>query len=347
MASSERESPVQLAEIENRPGMSGLKAVLQRQAAQKEGAAIGLLAQLTAARHRLAKAEEQAAKRKKQGAELEPQVSLRSVPVARLRRNPWQKRITFDEAALAKLAASIKEVGLVHPVLVRPVVDSDGEAFYEIISGERRWRAHQLSGMAEIEVIIQDATDGDMVARPLAEKATRESLSDYEIGRAIRRSERDFPDQKPIADSLGLSHGDLSRYLAFDNLPEFMLIDLEQNPSIFGGKAANDACTVLEKYGSAAVPVARDLWTHLISGSLEEDKFAQLLEDILLRREAPPVMAQRDIRKLYAGKIQVGSITKDEEYVTIEFWRAELTPAQDERAWALLNELFDEIVADA
>ena len=338
---------MQLADIESRPGVSGLKAVQQRQAAQTEGAAIGLLAQLTAARDRLAKAEEQAAERKTQSAELEPQTSLRSVPVARLRRNPWQKRITFDEAALAKLAASIREAGLVHPVLVRPVVDSDGEAFYEIISGERRWRAHQLNGMAEIEVIINDATDGDMVALPLAENATREYLSIYEIGRAIRRSEREFPDRKPMADSLGLSHGDLSRYLAFDNLAEFMLIDLEQNPSIFGGKAANDTCTVLETYGSAAVPVARDLWTRLMSGDIEENKFSQLLEDTLLRRGATPVMATRDIQKLYAGKIQVGSITKDEEYVTIAFWRAELTPAQDERAWAFLNELFDEIVANA
>ncbi|WP_238554612.1 ParB/RepB/Spo0J family partition protein [Paraburkholderia hospita] len=290
--------------------------------------AVGAVAALSAAKLRIQELEEHATKG--------------VVPVSKIRPNPWQPRKAFSEAKLRELAESIKEVGLMQPVLVRSVTPPDGEEYFELIAGERRWRAHQILEMVDIKVIIAHATDADMAVMALTENISREDLSDYEISKAMRRAEKEFPDRKRMAEAMGLSRSTLYRYLAFDSLPMFMLEDLERTPGIFGGAAASDTNAVLKKHGKAAEDVARELWKQLVSGSLEQYKFAQLLEGSLIRRDAPQVTSKRDIHKVYAGKAQAGSITKDEVSFTVKLKSAVLSTAQEERIRALIGELFDE-----
>jgi ParB family chromosome partitioning protein len=279
-------------------------------------------------------------------AELEAQGAQSVVPVSKIRPNPWQPRKTFNDAKLRDLAESIKEVGLMQPVLVRRVTLQDGEEYFELIAGERRWRAHQILESVDIKVVVTSATDADMAVMALTENISREDLTDFEISKAMRRAEKEFPDRKRMAEAMGLSRSTLYRYLAFESLPEFMLADLERNPGVFGGAAASDTNTVLKKHGKDAVEVARELWRQLLSGSLEQYKFAQMLEASLIRREASPVTSKRDIHKVYAGKAQAGSITKDEVSFTVKLKSAVLNSAQEERIRALINELFSEKPTD-
>lgn len=295
--------------------------------------AVGAVAALSAAKLRIQELEEQ----------LEGQASQGVVPVAKVRPNPWQPRKRFVEAKLRELAENIKEVGLLQPILVRRKQSADGkEEFYELIAGERRWRAHQINGATDIKALVTVASDADMAVMAVTENISREDLTDYEIGKALRRAETEFPDRTKMAEAMGLSRSSLYRYLAFENLPPFMLEDIERNPGLFSGTAASDTVTVLKKFGQKAHEFAADLWKQLTSGSLEQSKFAKLLEGSMLRRETVSPTTNRDIHKVYAGKAHAGSITKDSVSFTVKLKSAILTDAQEERIRSVINEIFAE-----
>lgn len=276
--------------------------------------------------------------------ELEQQGTESTAPLAKLRRNPWQPRIKFDKQKLAELAENIREVGLLQPILVRRREDENGE-YFEVIAGERRWRAHELNGLTEIKVIITEVSDAEMAVLALTENISREGLTDFEIALGVIRAEKEFPNRKRMAEGMGIPRAALYRYLAFGDLPQFMTDDLLKTPEIFGGHAAHDTVGVLKKFADnaeSAEKVARELWKQLLSGSLDQTKYAATLEGAMNRKDASPgVPTQRDIRKVYAGKAQAGSITKDAVNFTVKLKSAVLTAAQEERIRTLINELFD------
>ena len=105
---------------------------------------------------------------------------LRNVPVELVVPNPRQPRRSFDEAALEALAASLRERGVLQPVLVRPVVGGT----YELVAGERRWRAAQIAGLAEIPALVRDRDDAEALEAALIENMAREDLNPVEEARA-------------------------------------------------------------------------------------------------------------------------------------------------------------------
>lgn len=105
---------------------------------------------------------------------------LRSVPVDLIVPNPRQPRRSFDEDALLALAASLRERGVLQPVLVRPVAGGT----YELVAGERRWRAAQLAGMATIPALVRDRDDSESLEAALIENMAREDLNPVEEARA-------------------------------------------------------------------------------------------------------------------------------------------------------------------
>lgn len=296
---------------------------------QRPKTAVGTMAALSAAQIRIKELEEKGAQT--------------AIPVAKIRRNPWQPRKEFNEAKLRELADNIKEVGLLQPVLVRRSKSADGqEEGFELIAGERRFRAHQLNGYDEIKALVTEASDADMAVMALTENISREDLSDYEIGIALRRAESEFPDRKRMAEAMGLSRSQLYRYLAFDSLPDFMLADLDKSPGLLGGSSASDTHAVLKKYGQAGVDTARALWPQVLSGQIDQYRFSQILEAALLRKAGAPATTKRDILKVYSGKTQAGSITRDEVSLTVKLKAAVVTAEQEERIRALITELFND-----
>jgi ParB family transcriptional regulator, chromosome partitioning protein len=118
---------------------------------------------------------------------LPSQPSLREVPVASIRPNPHQPREQFDEQALADLAASIKEHGVLQPLLVTSHADG-----YELIAGERRWRAAQRAGLATVPVVVKEVTAQELLELAIIENVQRADLNPIEEARAYQSLKDEF-----------------------------------------------------------------------------------------------------------------------------------------------------------
>jgi ParB family chromosome partitioning protein len=138
-----------------------------------------------------------------------------SLPVAQLQAGKYQPRTRMDEGALAELAASIKTQGIMQPVLVRPI----GQGLYEIIAGERRFRAAQLAGLEEIPVLVREVDDQAAAAMALIENIQREDLNPLEEAQGIARLISDFNyTHEQAATAVGRSRSAVSNLLRLVNL---------------------------------------------------------------------------------------------------------------------------------
>jgi ParB family transcriptional regulator, chromosome partitioning protein len=123
----------------------------------------------------------------------EAAASMRSVPVARIAANPFQPRREFDAAELEELAASIRDEGLMQPLVVRPAGSAAPEgAAWELIAGERRWRAVRGLGWTEVPVVVKDASDGEMAVLAIVENVQRADLSPIDQAAGYRRLVEEF-----------------------------------------------------------------------------------------------------------------------------------------------------------
>lgn len=138
------------------------------------------------------------------------------VPIDSISPNPKQPRNIFDEVALAELAASISEVGLLQP----PVVRSIGNEKYELIMGERRWRASKMAGLQNIPVIIRQTSDNELLREALLENIHRSQLNPLEEGAAYQNLLTDFGyTHEELAAKVGKSRSAITNTLRLLNLP--------------------------------------------------------------------------------------------------------------------------------
>ena len=114
--------------------------------------------------------------------------AMASLPVGSIRPGKYQPRTRMDQQALAELAASIRAQGLMQPLLVRPV----GRDQYELIAGERRWRAAQLAGLTEVPALVRDVQDNAALAMALIENIQREDLNPIEEAAGLQRLIEEF-----------------------------------------------------------------------------------------------------------------------------------------------------------
>ena len=127
---------------------------------------------------------------------------LRQLPLEFLQRGKYQPRIDFDEAALQELADSIKAQGVMQPIVVRSI----GADRYEIVAGERRWRASQLAALDTIPAIVRAISDETAIAMALIENIQRENLNPLEEARALKRLQTEFDlSQQEVATAVGKS----------------------------------------------------------------------------------------------------------------------------------------------
>jgi ParB family chromosome partitioning protein len=136
---------------------------------------------------------------------------LRKLPLDRIRPGRYQPRSVFDQEKLSELADSIRAQGVVQPVVVRPLSGDEG---YELIAGERRWRAAQIAGLQDIPAVIRDVPDEVSVAMSLIENIQRENLNPLEEATALRRLIDDFSmTHQEAADAVGRSRAAVSNLL--------------------------------------------------------------------------------------------------------------------------------------
>lgn len=149
-----------------------------------------------------------------------PGAEFVEVPIAEIRENPRNPRTVFDDDELDELAYSLREVGVLQPIVVRPVTDSvDGESF-EIVMGERRWRAAKRAGLESIPAIVRSTADDDLLRDALLENLHRSQLNPLEEAAAYGQLLEDFNcTQDELADRIGRSRPQISNTLRLLRLP--------------------------------------------------------------------------------------------------------------------------------
>ena len=150
------------------------------------------------------------------GSEESPREALLTLPVSRIRPGKYQPRTKMDQQALAELAASIRSQGLMQPLLVRPV-ERDR---YELIAGERRWRAAQMAGLEEVPAVVREVADEAALAMSLIENIQRENLNPMEEAAGIQRLVEEFKmTHEQAADAVGRSRSATTNLLRLLRLP--------------------------------------------------------------------------------------------------------------------------------
>ena len=141
---------------------------------------------------------------------------INEIPLAQIERNPNQPRREFDEEALSELANSIKELGIVQPITLRQI----SENHYQIIAGERRWRASQLAGLATIPAYIRTINDENVMEMALVENIQREDLNAVEIALAYQHLlDNTGMTQEKVADRVGKKRTTVANFLRLLKLP--------------------------------------------------------------------------------------------------------------------------------
>ena len=155
---------------------------------------------------------------------------IKEINIDEIRSNPYQPRKTFNEESLNELAESIKEHGLVQPIIVKKSIKG-----YELIAGERRTKASKIAGLTKIPAIIKDYNDNEMREIALIENIQREDLNPYEKATAIRELLDTYKlTQQQLADRLGISRSGLANTVRILNLDD-RVIDLVKQGNITEG----------------------------------------------------------------------------------------------------------------
>lgn len=150
---------------------------------------------------------------------------LRNIPIDLIQRGKYQPRTDMHEEALQDLASSIRTQGVMQPIVVRPISDTR----YEIIAGERRWRATQIAGLDTIPAIVKPVTDESAIAMALIENIQRENLNPMEEALALKRLQDEFElTQQEVADAVGKSRVTVTNLLRLISLNPDVRLMLER-----------------------------------------------------------------------------------------------------------------------
>ncbi|MDR9777658.1 ParB/RepB/Spo0J family partition protein [Rhizobium hidalgonense] len=256
--------------------------------------------------------------------------------------NPFQPRKQFTEKELQSLATSIKESGLLQPVSVRQLDDR-----YQLISGERRLRAHHILNKTTIEALIIPTTDEEMGILALAENIDRQDLSDYEIGQALRQIESLFPSKKKLAESVGLNREDMYRYFAFEDLPASILKKLDERPNLLSRTAANQLKRLSKEHDTLKFESALHAgWTLLEQAQLEQTKLAEWVDHHLKQAAAGPQASVDPATNhpiKYSGK-KVGYISRNSRQVVVKLNSVLINEEQAHRLQQFVEQLIQEKV---
>ena len=210
-----------------------------------------------------------------------------SLPVGSIRPGKYQPRTRMDQQALAELAASIRAQGLMQPLLVRPV----GGGSYELIAGERRWRAAQLAGLTEVPVLVRDVPDNAALAMALIENIQREDLNPIEEAGGLQRLIDEFRmTHEQAADAVGRSRSATTNLLRLLKLAKPVQAMLMQ-----GSLEMGHARALLGLDGARQVEAANRIVARGMSARESEALAARLMRGPASRRKPK---TDRDLARL-------------------------------------------------
>ena len=210
------------------------------------------------------------------------------VEIDKISPSPFQPRRAFDEIKLQELAMSIRNQGIIQPLIVRP----KGERF-ELIAGERRWRAAMKAGLDRVPVVVREASDHDALQLALIENLQREDLNPIEEATGYRRLQEEFTwSQEEVAEKVGKSRPTVANALRLLSLPS----EVQQEVAA-GNLPAGQARALLGLQGEAVIMTA---YREVIAKALSTRETEKLVRNLKLgrrrRRESPGV--DPDLRSL-------------------------------------------------
>ncbi|WP_163836314.1 ParB/RepB/Spo0J family partition protein [Spartinivicinus ruber] len=181
---------------------------------------------------------------------------LEELPVEWIQRGRYQPRRDMHPEALEELSNSIKAQGVMQPIVVRPI----GQNKYEIIAGERRWRATQLAGLDKIPAVIREVPDEAAIAMALIENIQREDLNPIEEAMALHRLQQEFGlTQQQVADAVGKSRATITNLLRLMTLADDVKTMLEHGDLEMGHARAILSLTKTQQLMAAKTIVAKGL----------------------------------------------------------------------------------------
>jgi len=221
------------------------------------------------------------------------------IAIDRIERNPNQTRTAFDEQKLAELAASIAATGVVQPVTLRPLADGR----YQLIMGERRWRASQMAGKATIPAIVRQVSDEQAMEMTIVENLQRADLNPMEQARAFERLSREFKlTQEQMAARTGKDRATVGNFIRLLKLPEGIQAAVEEGALSFGHARALLALgSDQQMYAASNKVIAASMSVR------QTEKFVQALinpEPLPQKAEAAPKPAQDPNVREAQGRLQ-------------------------------------------
>ena len=207
--------------------------------------------------------------------------SYTEVPVEFVQRGKYQPRMDIDPQSLEELSASIKAQGIMQPIVIRPIKANR----YEIIAGERRWRAAQMAGLEKVPAVIREIADDAAIAMALIENIQREDLNPIEEARALARLQEEFElTQQEVANAVGKSRTAVTNLLRLMNLVDEVKTLLERGDLDMGHARA-----WLSLEGDEQILLAR----RVVSEELTVRQTEALVKKVLSQDDLPPVKEKR------------------------------------------------------
>ena len=229
-------------------------------------------------------------------AEVAPTISgaPTSLAVTQMQAGKYQPRTRMDEGALAELSASIKAQGLMQPILVRPIGQNNGVTRYEIIAGERRFRASQMAGLDEVPVLVKDVDDQTAAAMALIENMQREDLNPLEEAQGIHRLITDFSfTHEQAANAVGRSRSAVSNLLRLMNLAKPV-----QTMLMAGDIDMGHARSLLATDAATQIQLANQIVAKRMSVREAEKLVAKTIAEVSAVKSRDKAEKSRDIKRL-------------------------------------------------
>ncbi len=223
------------------------------------------------------------------------------VSIDEIRPNPYQPRIDFDDEALMELSQSIRENGLIHPITVHQ--EKDG---YEIVAGERRYRAMKIAGMIEIPVIVIDADEVQMAEMALVENIQRENLSAIEEANAyVQIMKTTGISQSQLALKLGKSQSSIANKIRLLQLDE----EVQQ---------AVTARRITERHARALLALPKEKQEQAMETIVKKGLTVAQSEKMIRKEASPKPKRQKKVFKGLSRNIKIGLNTIDQAVAMIE-----------------------------
>jgi len=244
---------------------------------------------------------------------------IKTLRLSQIEPNKKQPRNDFDEEALTELANSITKHGVLQPLLVRPIVGGDG---YQIVAGERRWRACRKAGIKEVPVIIRDLDDSETMQIALIENLQRENLSPVEeaIGYKSLIDQYKFS-VEDIAKVIGKSRPAISNAIRLLNLPEEVLNMLSQNKITAGhARALLSLRSKEEMIRVAEFVVKNDLSVRALEALVKKATAKEPVKSLKRTRDTFFDEVEISLKKNLGRKVRVSSRKDNKGVLEIEFF---------------------------